>query len=125
MVFVTRVNERPQMSEPNPLLQVPPTRFVVIGRWVEHEEMADDLQRLGLYATSNDVRKARASLAEGVAHVRDYSLANVLAGIARQEGIDAERPPTPGTWGASALSGLEQRRDELTVFLDRWDATDA
>jgi hypothetical protein len=90
----------------------------------DRERMADDLQALGLYATSNDVRAGRARLTEGIAHVRDYCLKRTLAAYEECKALDAAKPPTPGTWGASAQARLCERRDALQGFLNEWFAYD-
>lgn len=86
--------------------------------------MADDLHGLGLYATSNGVRRGSVPLTKGVEHVRDYCLPNILRGIERLKQRAAEAPPIPGTWGATAVLQAEARRDELQAFVDDWWAYD-
>lgn len=90
----------------------------------DRERMADDLEALGLYATSNAVRASRATLAEGVAHVRDYCLPKVLKAIEEQRARNAESPPVEGSVGFSMLGACEARRDLLQRFLDDWTAYD-
>jgi hypothetical protein len=86
----------------------------------DRERMAEDLNGLGLYATSNDVRRGRSPLTNGVAHVRDYCLPGLLGHIERQRAWIVKYPPIPGTWGAVELPRMEARRDELQAFLDAW-----
>jgi hypothetical protein len=86
----------------------------------DRNRMADDLASLGLYATSNDVRRGRSALTKGVAHVRDYCLPNTVRAIEKWERRNAESPPIPGTWGEGALPNAERRRDDLQGFLDNW-----
>jgi hypothetical protein len=87
----------------------------------DRDRMAADLKRLGLYAMSNDVGKGRSKLTDGVAHVRDYCLPNVLKGIAKYE---AGPDFPPGSWGWYALPNMRARRDELQAFLNDWWAYD-
>jgi hypothetical protein len=86
------------------------------------ERMADELEALGLYATSNEVRSGRATLGMGIVHVRDYCLPNTQGAVEKLERHHAEDPPTPGTWGETAAANARARRDELQAFLDRWEA---
>lgn len=90
----------------------------------DRERMAEDLKALGLYATSTAVRAGSATLAEGVAHVRDYCLPNVLRAVEEVRARNAASPPIPGTVGASMLGNCEIRRNELQRFLDEWAAYD-
>lgn len=91
---------------------------------VDRERMADELEALGLYATSNDVRKGRSPLTKGVAHVRDYCLPKLLGHIEGTREENTKYPPIPGTWGAVALPRMEARRDALQAFVDAWWAYD-
>lgn len=90
----------------------------------DRERMADDLDALGLRATGGAVRAGTLALTLGVEHVRHYVLTDVVRAVKAREEYDAQYPPTPGTWGAVALSNIRERRDELQRFLDDWAAYD-
>lgn len=87
----------------------------------DRDRMADDLHRLGLYATSYDVRSGRLALTDAVIHVRDYDLRRAEQTVADIRERNAESPPEPGTWGASALPRAEARRDALAGFVASWE----